>query len=141
MGFTAVRANQRRGAASVECAVCLPVILLIVFGTIEACAMIFLQQNAQLIAYEAVRVAASPYHDVQQAASAGQEIMDQLGLQGGTVTIETTPLPGYSNIRLVSAVVTLPTAPNRPLPEWVLPIPQLSARCTMVKEKDRYDIP
>ena len=64
-------------------------ILLIVFGAIETCSIVFLQQNLQLIAYEAARVAASPYHDAQDGRTAGRQIMDQLELRGGTVTIET----------------------------------------------------
>lgn len=134
--FTAQRNCHRRGAASVELAVCLPVIILIVFGAIETCSIVFLQQNLQLIAYEAARVAASPYHDAQDGRTAGRLVMDQFELHGGTVTIETSPLPGHSDISLVSAAVTLPVATNRILPAWALPVPQLSAHCTMVKEKD-----
>lgn len=134
--FTAKRYCRRRGAASVELAVCLPVILLIVFGAIETCSIVFLQQNLQLIAYEAARVAASPYHDTQDGRTAGLQIMDQLELHEGTVTIETSPLPGHSDIGLVRAAVTLPVAANRILPPWALPVSQLSAHCTMVKEKD-----
>jgi uncharacterized membrane protein len=137
LGLTTVCANHRRGAASVECAVCLPLIVLIVFGTIETCSLLFLQQNLQRTAYEAARVAASPYRDAQDAIVAGLEIMGQFGLQGGSVSVETQPLPGYSDIDLVVAAATLPVSPNRVLPEWIIPIQQLSARCTMVKEVDR----
>jgi len=135
--FTAKRNGRRRGAASVELAVCLPVILLIVFGAIETCSIVFLQQNLQLIAYEATRVAASPYHDAQDGRTAGQQIMDQLELHGGTVTIETAALPGHSDISLVRAAVTLPVAANRILPPWAVPVSQLAASCAMVKEKEQ----
>jgi Flp pilus assembly protein TadG len=129
-------AGCRRGAASVEFAVCLPVVLLIVFGTIEACSLLFLQQNLHLVAYETARVAAAPYQQTQDASAAGQQIMEQLELVDGTVVIEQAALPGVANVTTVTAVVTLPLAPNRLMPQWALPIQQLSARCGMVKERE-----
>ncbi|MCP4889518.1 MAG: pilus assembly protein [Planctomycetaceae bacterium] len=41
--------------AAVEMAVCLPVIILLVFGTIEASGLIFLKQALNVAAYEGVR--------------------------------------------------------------------------------------
>ncbi|MCL4204119.1 MAG: pilus assembly protein [Pirellulaceae bacterium] len=133
--FTVERTRCRRGAASVEFAVCLPVIVLIVFGAIEACSFVFLQQSVQRSAYEAARVAASPYRQLQDGQSAGLQVLDQFGLHGGTVTISTSQLPGYPGIDLVDAAVTLPIAENRVMPAWVLAGSQLSARCSMVREK------
>jgi Flp pilus assembly protein TadG len=137
-GWPRVRTHHhRRGAASVECAVCLPVVLLIVFGTIEACSLLFLQQNVQLAAYETARVAASPYQQTQDAIAAGAQMMEQLGLNDGAVNIAQSALPGVANVSLVTAVVTLPLASNRIMPQWALPVQQLSARCTMVKERSQ----
>ncbi|MCH5375246.1 MAG: pilus assembly protein [Planctomycetes bacterium] len=133
----AVHANRRRGAASVECAVCLPLLVLIVLGTIEVCSVVFLQQALQTTVYETARIAASPLGDTLDAAKAGRDIMDRLELQGGTVTVETSELPGDSAIKLVTATAALPVASNRILKAWVISVPQLSAQCTMVKEVDQ----
>ena len=135
--FNAVRVNRRRGAASVECAVCLPLIVLIVVGAIETCSLVFLQQALQTTAYEMARVAASPYHDAQDAAAAGRAIMDQRGFQGGVVNVTSAAMPGFSDTTLVTAKASIPVAPNRVLSAWVMNVPQLSAQCTMVKEVDQ----
>lgn len=49
------RANDRRGTSVVEFAVCMPLIMLIVLGAIEATSMIFLKQSLQAAAYEGSR--------------------------------------------------------------------------------------
>lgn len=46
------RKRKRRGAAVVEFAVCLPVIIIIVFGAIEAASLLFLKQALIQSAYE-----------------------------------------------------------------------------------------
>lgn len=50
----------RRAVATVEAAVCLPVLILLVFGAIESSNGIFLKQSMTMAAYEAAKVAASP---------------------------------------------------------------------------------
>ena len=47
--------NSRSGVASVEFAVCLPVLLILVIGTIESCSMIYLKQTLHIAAYEGAR--------------------------------------------------------------------------------------
>jgi Flp pilus assembly protein TadG len=47
----------RRGVAAAEFAVCLPVLVLVVFASIEACSMIFLKESLTVAAYEGSRVA------------------------------------------------------------------------------------
>ena len=47
--------GERRGVAAVEFAVCLPVIILLVFGAIEASSFIFLKQSLNVAAYEGIR--------------------------------------------------------------------------------------
>ncbi len=46
---------QRRGAAAVELAICLPLLVLLVMASIEACTMIFLDHSLTIASYEGVR--------------------------------------------------------------------------------------
>lgn len=55
--------EQRSGAAVVELAVCLPLLVLISLATIEACAMIYLKQSLKIAAYEGARVGIVPGAD------------------------------------------------------------------------------
>ena len=129
-----MRPRRRRGAAAVETAVCLPMLLLIVFGAIEACTIIFLQQALQATAYESARVAATPANDVQAARDAGLNILAQRNVQSGSIQVTSSDMPGFTDTELVTATVTAPVAPNRVFPAWALNVAQLSAECTMVKE-------
>ena len=47
--------GKRFGAAAVELAVCLPAIVLLILGSIEACTMVFVKQSLHIAAYEGVR--------------------------------------------------------------------------------------
>ena len=59
--MSSVRGNtsrrNRRGVAAAELAVCLPVIVMLVMATIEACSALFLKQSLTAAAYEGVRTA------------------------------------------------------------------------------------
>lgn|GEM_PF-2733391 len=49
--------RHRSGLAATEFAVCLPILLAIVIGTIEACSMVYLKQSLSVAAYEGARAA------------------------------------------------------------------------------------
>lgn len=51
------RRSNRKGAAVVEFAVCLPVVMLIVLGSIEGASMLFLRQTLVQASYEGAKVA------------------------------------------------------------------------------------
>jgi hypothetical protein len=55
-----VRRNAKRGSAVVELAVCMPTIVLLVLGAIEASTAIFVKQSLHVTAYEALRLATKP---------------------------------------------------------------------------------
>lgn len=52
--------TERRGVAVAELAVCLPLLVLLCFGTIEASGMFFLKQSLSIASYEAARVSLIP---------------------------------------------------------------------------------
>ena len=54
------RSESHRGTALAEIAVCLPIIVLLAFASIEACTMIYLKQSLTIAAYEGGRTAVTP---------------------------------------------------------------------------------
>ena len=60
---TGNRAEQRRGGALIEFTLCLPVFLVIAFGTIETCRMLYLRQSLKIAAYESARIGIVPGAD------------------------------------------------------------------------------
>ncbi len=67
--------KMRFGAACVELAVVLPVLVLIVLGTIEACAMTHLTQSLYIAAYEGTRVSLIPKSSTANVRDAIDEIL------------------------------------------------------------------
>jgi Flp pilus assembly protein TadG len=128
------RRITRRGVAAAEFAVCLPVIVLIVLATIEACTMVFLKQSLSIAAYEGARAALSQNAtnaDVQRVA---QQVLTERGVDGGTVTLQpanlTTVAPGeYLTIR-----VTAPAAGNAVIPVRFYRGRTLTGAASMMKE-------
>jgi Flp pilus assembly protein TadG len=98
--------QARRGVAATEFAVCLPVLMLLLLGTIECCSMIFLKQTLAVAAYEAGHAALAPGATTAQAQAAAQAILTERRIAGGTITIAPRPLES----------ITAPTNTNRVLP-------------------------
>lgn len=51
-----MRGRRRDGSASVELALCLPLFVLVVIGTVETCSLIHLQETLKTASYEAARL-------------------------------------------------------------------------------------
>lgn len=115
--------NTRRGAhptqphagsAATELAVCLPVIVLVVFGSIQACGLIYLKHSATSAAYEATLELAKPNASNTSVTARAEQVLTALDITGGTVEI----FPVDTNVSQVTAgdpisiVVTVPASPN-----------------------------
>jgi len=81
-----LRHLRRRGAAVVELAVCLPVITLIVMGSMAATSMIFLRTAAVQAAYETIREAVKTRGDVDNALEKGRAVLEFRNITPESVT-------------------------------------------------------
>ena len=106
--------HGRRGVATVELAFVLPVLLIIVFGTIEVCQRIFLRQSAVIVAYEGARLAARGISTNAEVTTRCQQLLTNRRVRNATVT--TVPAnfmqsPTGTEIRVT---ITVPWADNSP---------------------------
>ena len=102
------RARDRSGIAIIELAVCLPAIVLLVLGSIEACTMVFVKQSLHISAYEGVRSAIKSDGNAADAVARANRILDERGVKNASV--EVTPrVP--ENADLGTAVTVRITAP------------------------------
>ncbi|MFT7631441.1 MAG: Flp pilus assembly protein TadG [Mariniblastus sp.] len=128
------RRGARQGAAVVEFAVCLPVLLLIVFGSIEAASLLFLRQTLVQSAYEGAKVAirnngnASDATEAIMNVAAGRRI-DQLAIDFNPSDFASQPQGTQ-----VVVTVTAPGGSNSFIPLGILGNQQVSASAVMVKE-------
>ncbi len=81
------RGSSRSGVATVELAIVLPVMLILVLGTIEVCQRIFLRQSALLVAYEGARLASRSITSSDDVTERCNTMLQQRRVVGGTVTI------------------------------------------------------
>lgn len=123
----------RSGAAAIELAVCLPVILLLVFGAVEASSQIFLKQSLSIACYEAGRAATDSTINEDAAAIRAKQILDSRGVHNYEIRFPS----GVSEVERGDTViceVSAPILPNSPLARRFIANRTLTARTVMIKE-------
>lgn len=126
--------RRRRGVAAVEFAVCLPVLILLVFGSIEASSFIFLKQSLNVAAYEAAREAIRTGADNASATARATNLLQSRNVRDFAVTFPN----GESGVALrgeeIIVDVSAPTQPNSPLAGQFITNRLITSRIVMVKE-------
>ena len=123
----------RRGAAAVEFAVCLPVIVLLVFGAIEASSFIFLKQSLHVACYEGVREATKTGVRDEDANARAQAILDSRRVNDYEIRFP-NGVTGIARGEPVVCEVSAPTGTNSPLAGDFLDNRTITARVVMLKE-------
>jgi hypothetical protein len=128
------RHKKRNAAAIVELAFVLPILFTLLFGTIEACAMLHLQQTLEIAAYESARISLVPTSKTKLVQETAERFFKNRNVNEGTITISPSnfeTLPIGTNITIL---VTAPASGNLPLPPMFFSGKSLSASCSMMKE-------
>ena len=126
--------TQRRGVATVELAVCLPVLVLLVFGAIEASSFIFLKQSLNVAAYEGVREAVRVGSSNGNGENRAQNILDARNVNDFSIVFVSGNVANIDRGAEVVVEVSAPTSTNSPLAGQFVPNRTLTARVVMVKE-------
>ena len=79
--------RRRSGVAAAEFAACLPILVIIVIATIEACSMVYLKQSRSVAAYEGARAALRPGTDTADVNAACNQILTARNVKATTITI------------------------------------------------------
>ncbi len=128
------RHPNRRGVAAVEFAVCLPVLVLLVFGSIEASSFIFLKQSLNVAAYEGIREAVRSGSNNANGDARAVNILTSRNVNDFGVSFpsgEASSLPRGTEVVIE---VTAPTLTNSPLAGQFIPNRLVTARVVMLKE-------
>lgn len=84
---------RRQGAAVVELAFVLPVMLLITFGTLEICEFIFLRQKIEIAAHEGARAAIRKESTAADVRDAVRVYLDARGVEYDSIADVVTVTP------------------------------------------------
>lgn len=126
--------KNRKGAAVVELAVCLPIIVVLVFGSIETCNMIFLRQTLNASAYEGIRVAVGPDAVHQEVIDRCQAVLDARDVKGATITIDRQDVANVAPGQPIRVVVSAKCDANSGGPSWFFAGRTLEGQASFVKE-------
>ena len=106
---------KRQGAAVVEFAVCLPLIALIVIGSLEASNLLFLKQTLVQAAYEGVKVAIAT-GDTEKVEAVIEAVAAGRNLQGVEIEFTPTDIANLPPGEQLTIKVTAPGDSNSVLP-------------------------
>ncbi len=128
------RRSLRRGAAVVEFAVCLPLIVLIVLGGIQAASMLFLRQTLVQAAFEAVKSGVKVEGSAIRAEAAARAVIEGRELDNVTITVTPGNLEDLPRGEIVEVTVSAPGDDNSLFPFGPFAGRDVIARAVMVKE-------
>ena len=126
--------RRRKGTSTVELAVCLPVIVLIVFGTLQASSMYFMRQALVQSAYETVREVVKSDGSQAIAIQRGQQTLEFRNITGETITFAPPQVENLAPGTPVTVTVVADGDINTILPFSVFSGRTISATATMNKE-------
>jgi Flp pilus assembly protein TadG len=128
------RRATRRAAAVAELAICLPLIVLLLLASIEACSMIFLDHGLTIASYEGVRAAISYDSTNADVTARTNEIITQRSIVDSTVSTNPSNVANVDKGEPITVTVSAPSDSNMIIPPWFYGGRTMTARTTMVKE-------
>lgn len=126
----------RKGAAAVELAICLPMMVILTLGTLEATDLVFLRQRLVSAAFEAARTTTAPGATSAAGIAAGTTVLTQRGITGGSVTVSPTVTSKTATGTEVTATVVAPFPVNCYMSPFILglTVDSVTATVTMIRQ-------
>ncbi len=131
--------GNRRGATSVEFALCLPILLAFVFGILEFSRVTQLQQSVRLAAFEGARAGISLNAVTTDVQTAVDRVMSAISISNYSTTITPHPLTYTSSS--VAVTVTLDPTQNAWFTWFVKSTNTITANVTLLREVQAVSVP
>ena len=126
----------RRGAVTVEFALCVSIFFMFVFGMLELSRYIYVQHSVQMVAYEAARAGVIPGADADDVRARAQNLMQATGVR--VYTINVVP-PVINNLtESVSVNINCNFSQNSWVPPTYLANNVISSTITLQHENMAY---
>lgn len=126
--------RRRKGVAAAEAAICLPLLVILTFASIEACDAIYLSHSLNVASYETIRVAVKPKSENADADAMSSSTLADQHVNDATVTYDPPDISNVDRGQPITISISAPVASNSILPSWFFAGRTLGARVTMVKE-------
>lgn len=105
--------NVKSGAACVELAVCLPILILLSVNVIELCSMIFIKQSLAIAAYETAHQALQRKATAASSIAVGMAILNQRHVNNASITISPSDINNVPEGEYFTVVVSTNASDNR----------------------------
>jgi Flp pilus assembly protein TadG len=103
---------SRDGLAVVELAICLPVMIMLTFGAVEAANAIYLKQMLVTAAYEAARTATALGNTQADGEARYTQIVNSVGIKGSSITFTPPITSSTASGTAIKVTVTAPADSN-----------------------------
>jgi len=113
-------AGLRAGAAVVEMAIVLPILMIVVFGTLEVCERMMLRQSATVAAYESVRLAARRTVTADRSINRGLSILEGRNIENAQIRLRPASLQNVASGEEIRVEALVPVRGNTAI-SYVLP--------------------
>ena len=127
------RPKTRRGTATIELAIAIPILLTVIFGGLEAANSIFLKQGLTMAAFETAKMATTVGFTSSEAMTRGQSVLDQRGFGDATITVTpenfSTAAPGTP----ITVSVSAPASSNAISPAVFFSGQTITAQIVMIR--------
>lgn len=130
---------DRSGAAAVEAAICFPLIILLMMGTLEITAGLYLKESVSVCCFEACRIGTRRGATAEDVRERAIEVLEDRGVVlGATGEIKITP-PNFDSLSALDTInvqITAPTAGNSIFIFDNLTNRNVTSSVTMIREFD-----
>lgn len=123
-----------RGTAVVELATCLPIFFLLLFGSIEACNMVFLKQVLTASAYEAAREAIEPEATTIGAKQRAHDVLTSRSISAYAVTLSPSNIEDLNPGETIRVSVSASADANSTVPTPFRHATDIRAEIVMSKQ-------
>jgi Flp pilus assembly protein TadG len=127
--------RPRRGAALVELAICLPLIVLITLATIEANSMLYLKQGLKIAAFEGCRVGLVPNAISGNVEGQVAVILDGRRIVGYTIATSPADVSALNRGDFFRVTVSAACSSNSLFGSWFYAGQTFSEAVEMVKDR------
>ena len=107
--------SSRQAAATIELAICLPILVSIAFSTVEICSALYLKESLTIAAYEGSRVGKAAGGTNANAVARVFSILDERGIKYDRSSAVTISNPGFDTageLTLVTVTVQVAAQEN-----------------------------
>lgn len=119
-----------------ECAFCIPIVILLMFGTLETCSGIFLRESLTVAAFEGARVGVRRRASANDVIAQVESVLVMRDVTNATIEVDPPDFSSLNALDPIQVTITAPTAGNSLFIFDSFVGRDISAQVTMVREFD-----